>query len=167
MTKVEAKDMATYLRALFSVLILAFLLSGCFSFNRYGRLTLSARSGNRMTIEKLKDNWQEYHVYYDGVSVDYPSAILFDPKGDDSALAPATWVRLEDQESIFDVIHWLKVSELYVPLLYDIVGPDNVFYGFFYSPWGHVNMRVLDDGTMWVDDLVLPPIDYGPSRVGP
>jgi len=34
-----------------------------------------------------------------------------------------------------------------------------------YSFWQHVYMKILDDKTLWVDDLPVPPIDYGPSRM--
>ena len=134
-----------------------FVMSGC---SGYGKLRSQSGYRDDTTIEKLKENWQDYAVYYAGYAVNNPSGIMFDPKNDDKTLMPSErWTKLDDKESVIEVISWIKIqdSSYYYPRLYGILGPDDQFYGYLYSAWDHLLTKVADDKTLWVYDLPDPP----------
>ena len=59
---------------------LMFLISGCAN---YGKLTLESGRPEKMTIQELQENWDNYSIYYtDWRSVGWTGGILFDPKKD-------------------------------------------------------------------------------------
>jgi len=145
--------------------ILAFFLYGCLQFESYARLRLQSINGDMVTPQTLKDKWQDYTIYYTGPGVQNPSAILFDPKNDNKTIVNNGWIKVEDQETLSELILWIQFDIHFEPKLWRILGPDNQFYGYIYSYWQHVYMKILDEKTLWVDDLPLPPLDLGPARV--
>ena len=145
--------------------VLAFFLYGCLSLGSYGRLRLQSINGDMVTIQTLKDKWQEYTIYYAGPGVQNPSAIMLDPKDDNRNIVNNGWVKVEEQETLSELIIWIRANAKFEPKLWKILAPDNQLYGFMYTSWGHAHIKVIDDKTLWVDDLPVPPIDYGPSRM--
>ena len=150
-------------------LIVAFLMGlvvGCASGNRYGKLRPAWSPETRVTIEQLYENRLQYDISYAGISIENPSAIIFDPKGDERKLSSDKWIRVKTQEELVDLIDWVQVNEVSYPVLWKILGPYNQLYGYMYSGWNHVLIKAVDDRTLWVDDLPLPPIDYGDTAKG-
>ena len=144
--------------------VLMVIITGC---SGYGKLRLQSRFGDDVTIEKLKENFSDYTVYYAGYALDNPSGIMFDPKNDNRTLMPSErWTKLDDKESVIEVISWIKIQDSHYryPRLYRILGPDDQFYGYLYSAWTHVVTKVMDDKTLWVYDLPDPPhYEEGPE----
>ena len=127
-------------------------------FDRYGKLRTS-----KTNIKEVYRNWKDYHVYYAGPSIGNPSAILFDPKGDPNTLVNDKWIRVKSQEELSELITWLGVGIKFYPVLWRVLSPDNRLYGFMYtSAMSHAVIKVVDNRTMWVDDIPLPPLDFGP-----
>ena len=142
------------------------LVVGCALGSRYGKLRSAWSPGTRVTIEQLYENRLQYDVSYAGISVENPSAIMFDPKGDERKLLTDKWIRVKTQEELADLINWVQVNEVTYPVLWRILGPYNQLYGYMYSGWNHVLIKAIDDRTLWVDDIPLPPIDYGITGKG-
>lgn len=136
--------------------VLVFIMSGCLG---YGKIRSQSGYGDDLTIEKLEENWRDYTVYYAGYAVNNPSGIMFDLKNDDKKLLPSDrWTKIEDQETVVEVISWIKIQNSYnfYPRLYRILGPDNQFYGYLFSAWDHLLTKVVDDKALWVYDLPEP-----------
>ena len=71
--------------SIFIIAILIFLMSGC---AEYGKLRVESqdvynantRYSEKMTIQKLLKNWQDYDIYYAGYKASQATGIMFDPK---------------------------------------------------------------------------------------
>jgi hypothetical protein len=85
---------------------------------------------------------------------------MFDPKKDSKTLLSDKWIKVEDQETVSDLISWIQHTTEFYPRLQRILGPDDQFYGYFYSGWDHVLIKVVDERTLWVYDLPIPPDLY-------
>lgn len=142
------------------MLALVFLMCGCSWYRSYGKVRELSRHEEKLTIQGLIENWQDYTIYYAGSSAQQPSAIMFDPKNDDRALVSDKWIRVEDQETLSELISWLEHSTRFPPRLQRILGPDDQFFGYFYSGWNHVVLKVVDERTLWASDLPVAPDFY-------
>ena len=60
-----------------SGLVLMVLLSGCPLIKNYGKLRAQFGPDEKMTIQRLEERWQDYDVYYAGVHIQLPSAVIF------------------------------------------------------------------------------------------
>ncbi|MCJ7595944.1 MAG: hypothetical protein MUO52_14350 [Desulfobacterales bacterium] len=135
------------------VLLFAFLLSGC---GGYGKLRALAGQEKALTVEVLEKNWRDYTVYWTGLSVGEPSGIMFDPKDDDKTLVHDKWTKVEDDETLAELISWIKMNRDYYPWLWRILGPDDQFYGYMYTGWRQAVTKAVDAKTLWVYDLPVP-----------
>jgi hypothetical protein len=105
----------------------------------------------------LQENWDDYSIYYaDWRSVGWPGGIIFDPKRDDKTLVGDKWMKVEDQETLTQVITSIEAKNGY-PRLYQILGPNDGFYGYMYLvPNRHfvtVTAKVIDSNSLWISDL--------------
>ena len=139
------------------------LSTSCAEMETYGRLNPVYTKTDGISLKTVMEHWQDYHIYYAGLSTENPSAVMFDPKGDDKKIISDKWILLEDKEKISEAVHWLSNSAYLNALFYKIIGPDDQIYGYMYTAWNHVYMKLVEKNTLWVDDLPLPPIDYGPG----
>ena len=151
--------MKRYLMITILSLIFLFFISGCMQLSDYGKLRLQSGQRERVTIEALIKNWQDYNVYYAGLYESSPSAIMFDPKQDDRALEGDTWIRVGDQEKLADLIDWMWTDPVSYPRVWRVLGPNDEFYGFMFTGWNHVVAKLAGNRTMWVYDLPLSPGD--------
>jgi hypothetical protein len=142
------------------ILIMAvFLMSGCAALLKgYGKVRLATEYGDHMTIQKLQENWNDYNVYYAGISISNPAGIMFDPKDDGRELVSDRWIRVEDGKTVAEIISWIKTYSQFYPRLHVILGPDNQLYGYVFYAWGYdyVVAKVIDDKTLYVYDLESP-----------
>ena len=95
---------------------------------------------------------------------------MFDPKGDDRKLISDKWIPIKDQVELSMLVRYMRSNYHFHPVLWRVLDPDNDFYGYIYSARQDVVMKVVDDQTMWVDDLPLPPYDpinFRPRSFGP
>jgi hypothetical protein len=142
------------------------VLPGCSIIQSYGRLDPEYKSGDQMTIEALEEFWEDYTVYFTGCCgglqplKGHPSAVMFDPKGDDKKLLGERWLKVETKYRLNELITRIKASERfesYYPSLYRILGPDDEFYGYMFTSWRHVVLKSMGDKTLYVFDLEAPP----------
>ena len=140
------------------LIIAVVLMSGCAWLKGYGKLRLTSEYGDDMTIQKLQENWDDYNVYYAGISPSNPAGIMFDPKHDGRELVGDRWTRVEDGKTVTEIIGWIKTYTQFHPRLHVLLGPDNQLYGYVFYAWGYdyIVAKVIDDRTLYVYDLESP-----------
>jgi len=150
--------MQKYMLVTIIAMVLTLPLSTWAFFGPWGKLRLQPRGVERVTYEMLLENWQDYDVYFAGPWKGRPSAIMFDPRGDDRKLEHHKWWEpIKDEETLAEVAWGIYVGQVsFFPEVWRILGPDNQFYGYMYTAWHHVLIKVVDDRTLWVDDIPLP-----------
>jgi hypothetical protein len=151
----------TLKKNIYFVVAIAFFVwttSGCVASSPYGKLGVSHWGEHPMTIAELHENWDDYHVYYSGVHKYLLGAIMFDPKEDGRKLVGHPWwTEVKDRELLSELLIWISFHP-YPPDVLKIVGPDNEFYGYIYTNRSDVHIKKVDDRTLWVDELVEPPL---------
>ena len=151
MIKVKKRVVLILMASLF------FVVAGCGS---YGKLRLERGPGESMTTERLKENWEKYHVLATGVEPGVPSAIIFDRKDDGREIIGERWWEVKDYKAAAETVDRIEAQvpvAQYYPRLWKIVGPDEHLYGYMFTAWDHAVMFVGDDKTMRVLDLPMPP----------
>ena len=122
-----------------------FFVFGCSMLKDYGKLRIeSGKEG--INVQSLVEDWKDYSVYYAGLSAGNPSAVMFDPEDDDNKLVPDKWVFVEDKKRVSEVVHRLNADIENPPKLWRIMGPDNNLYGYMYTAWDHVLIRLYETG---------------------
>ncbi|MBW2708069.1 MAG: hypothetical protein JRD04_02100 [Deltaproteobacteria bacterium] len=143
------------------IFIITGLVSGCLG--NYGKIRMVSGDHNA-TIQDLKENWENYDILYAGLSTNSPSAIMFGPRSDGKRLIGRNWMPVTDRSVVDEIIEWLNSYVNFPPVLYKILSRDNVFFGYIYaSPTEQIVIKQIDLETLELDDIPLPPIDYGPG----
>jgi hypothetical protein len=141
---------------------LVFFISGCALHTGYGKIRAQPWRGERITIQELQENWEDYTIHYAGLSVGTVSGIMFDPKNDNRTLTGDKWIKVEDQETLAELISWMKTYVAYDPQVWKILGPDNDLYGYLLYPGYQFSspdqavVKVVNDTTMYMYDLESP-----------
>jgi len=138
-------------------IISAIIITGC---SGYGKLAINSKNEAEVTIEKLVKNSGDYDIYYFGYGEKFVSGIIFDPKKDNKKLLPSDmWVEINEQTAISDIVKRIKSGNFptFIPTLYKISGPGDVFYGYLFSGWFHIVLKKIDDDTLSVYGLDDPP----------
>jgi len=149
-----------------TILLALFCLSGCLGLEKYG--SIRAADGQwANTIQGLIENWQEYHIYYAGLSYKSPSAIMFNPKQGDKRVVSQKWMPVTDQSVVITIVKWLDSYVNFPPYLSVVLGPNGDFFGYVYtSAEEQVVAREIEPNTLFIEDIPLPPFDYGPGGRG-
>ena len=140
---------------------LLFLVSGCLG--NYGKIRLASGDHNT-TIQQIKENWENYDILYAGLSTDSPSAIMFGPRNDGKRLMGKKWMPVTDAAVLDEIVDWLESYINFPPTLYEILSPEGVFFGYIYtSSTEQIVVKQVDPETLELENIPLPPIDYGPG----
>ncbi len=150
------KQKRSLIKSIFVIAVSLGLTAGCVALENYG--TLTAAPG-KVTINDLIENWENYRIYYAGLAVDNPSAIMFDTKIEGRRITSDKWVPITEKSVVKSVVGWLNANINYPSELWEIVGPKGKFFGYMYSYWDTVEIKGIDDKTLWMGDLPLPPMD--------
>jgi hypothetical protein len=149
-----------YIYGTIIAMIMVFLFSRCAAFlTGYGKIRPQPWHGERVTIQELQENWKDYTIYYAGLSVGTVAGIIFDPKNDKRTLTGDKWIKVEDKETLSELISWMETYTAYNPQIWRILGPGNELYGYLYYPQSyeeHAVAKVVNDTTMYVYDLQSP-----------
>jgi hypothetical protein len=151
------KKMKKRFRSILVVAGLVLAVCGCAS---YGYVRSQMVYGNRITVQNLVKDWQDYTVYFTGHGRGHPSAVLFKPKNDDRVVIADRWWKVENYETLTDLVDSIQRQlpiAYYYPRLLELLGPDNHRYGYVFTSWDHVVAKLVDDHTLVVYDLPLPP----------
>ncbi len=147
-------------------LVFVFLMYGCAG---YGKIRPLPGDGDKLTVQELIENSDDYNIYYSGYSTNNPSGILFDPKRDNKTLVPGDgWIKVEGRETVSEIVSWIQILDFpwYMPELFSILDSDEQSYGYLFTGWHHLVSKVVDESTLFVNDLPSPPqyYDYNNAR---
>lgn len=145
-----------FLYPLIIAFFMIFLIYGCAQLKGFGKIKVFPRSEEKISLQELEKNWQNYTIYYAGLSVGTAAGIMFDPKNDGKVLTSDTWIKIEDEETLSAVIGWIQTYIQFDPRLWRIVGPDDQFYGYLFCACSQVVIKSINDTTMYVYDLQSP-----------
>ena len=147
---------------IFVLLTFLVLFCGCSVLStNYGKISYLRGTDDQTTIQDLIDTWEDYEVSYAGLGVKQPLGIMFNPKNNDTTLTGKRWKKVEDQETVIEVVRWIHPNTLENPELSKILGPAGKFYGYMYHSYGPVVLKQIDDNTMYVLDLEDPEMMRG------
>lgn len=139
------------------MIFFALLFAGCAAWlQNYGSTEMMPKDSPEVTIEALTEKWRDYDIYYAGLGVRFPLGVMFDPKDGDTTLTGDRWTRVEDQETLREIIRWIYPNTRYEPELVRILGPDGRFFGYLYYSHGPVVLKKTGDSTMNVFNLTEP-----------
>ncbi len=133
------------------------LVSGCAWFQSAGYLKKIRLDPTSEELAFLVDRWEEFHVYYTGPRKENPSAVLFDPRGDELTVIAEGWMAVKDREVLEVVMDALASNPRFPPSLYKLLGPEGKEYGYIYTAVFHVYTRKIAPATLWVEDIPTPP----------
>ena len=143
------------------IVVVLWIIPGCLG--NYGKIRMTSGNHNA-TIQDLKENWENYDILYAGLSTKSPSAIMFGPRADGKRLIGKKWMPVTDRSVVDEIIKWLNAYVNFQPTLYKILSPENVFFGYIYtSPTQQIVIKQIDPETLELENIPLPPIDYGPG----
>jgi hypothetical protein len=152
-----------------SLFLVTIFIYSCASFSKnYGKLRMVSKSQNKVTIQDLINNWEDYNIYFSDKYDDYDPrkalGIMFDPKNNDTKLVGDSWKRIKSQKDLVVATQWIYENTSFEPWLNEILGPDGRVYGYLYYSYGSPSFKVVDDNTMHAFGLDDPQ-DNGPGSL--
>lgn len=137
-------------------IVLLVLVCGCAWLRDYGKVRVVSRQEEKLILEQLKLNWQDYTIYYAGLKVGTAAGVMFDPKDDEKTLAGDTWIKVEDKDTLIELIGVIESYIYFYPRLHKILGPDDQFFGYLFYAWDYPVFKVVDEKTLYAYDLQSP-----------
>ncbi len=129
------------------LLVLLLVVAGCAT---YGSIK---PVGYEVAIESLERNWQDYKVYWTGIDIGEPTAIMFQPKSSEVALVGDRWYPVENEQSLLRQIGWMETNYLFYPSVWTILGADGKSDGYLYTGCRLAVARQIDEKTLLVYGL--------------
>ena len=140
------------------VILIYIFIAGCWGTN--GKIIKQTGTEEVVTLDQLRDNWDDYDIYFGMRSNRYADAIMFDPKNNGTKLGGDSWIKIEDQDNLDEKIEALQSIYNYAKV-HVIQGPDNQFFGYMYYPtYLYVPVKVVNERTLYVS--ALPPYKSAP-----
>ncbi|MBN2034014.1 MAG: hypothetical protein JW836_12110 [Deltaproteobacteria bacterium] len=154
------------------VLVLAGLLLTVYGCASKGYIRTRMVHPDQISVQSLLETWQDYTIHFTGHGRGHPSAVLFKPKSDGKVVIADRWWKVEQYEILADLVDSIQRQlpiAYYYPRLLQLMGPDNHRYGYVFTSWDHVVAKLVDERTIIIYDLPLPPylaIDGGDAPHG-
>jgi len=147
------------IKRLSGIVILIFIfIIGCSG--TYGKISKLTGTGDKVTLAELRQNWDEYDIYFGMRSNRWASAIMFDPKNNDTKLLGDSWIKVVDQETLNKKIKEIEGQYDYARV-HIIEGENNQVFGYMYYPtYLYVPVKIVDERTLYVS--TLPPYKSAP-----
>ncbi len=143
------------IKKLTGVLILLFIfIMGCAAdMGNYGNVRKQYVTEDKRTLAELRDNWNDYDIYYAKRSNRWADAIMFDPKNNGTKLTGDSWFKIENQQTLDEKIK--EIQNLYrYARVYLIEGADNQVFGYMFYPYYlRVPVKIVDERTLYVESL--------------
>ena len=140
-----------------SLMLIVFLLiiAGCSG--DYGMLERQTSTDKKMTLAELRENWEDYHIYYSRSGGTTPINIMFDPKNDETRLVGDGWFKIADQKTLSETMERIETVWVNHGVMI-IEGPDGRFFGYMYCSWtewgafspGGYHAKLVDEHTLYV-----------------
>jgi hypothetical protein len=136
------------------VLILLSLsfISGCALTKGSGKIWAEPK----VTIQDLERDWNDYTVYYAGLSEKTAAALMFDLKNDDNRLLGKAWTEVKDKKTLAKIVGLIQSYSQFDPSVWKILGPNDQLFGYIFAPRTQILMKVIDDHTLYVYDVESP-----------
>jgi hypothetical protein len=135
------------------VILILILIIGCLG--NYGKIIKQTGTENKMTLAELRDNWDDYDIYYGRRSNRYADAIMFDPKNNSTKLSGDSWIKIKDLETLDEKIKDIQMLYNYARV-HLIEGLDNQVFGYMYYPgYFHITVNIVDERTLYVSSLQM------------
>jgi hypothetical protein len=137
------------------ILIFLFIfIMGCAAeTGSYGKVKKQSGTEDKITLAELRDNWDDYDIYYAKRSNRWADAIMFDPKNNGTKLTGDSWIKIDDQETLDKKIKEVKLWYNY-KRVYLIEGEDNQVFGYMFYPYYlRVPVEIVDEQTLYVGAL--------------
>ena len=138
------------------LLLSTLLVTGCVTLKSSGLFVAPGYKGGTVTLKDIRDNLDNFDVFFMGLTEDMPTALLFDPKDDDKRVVGDRWEKVSNLDKIDDMITFVKSFTEFDPRLFAVMGPDNQVYGYLLSPRVGVGTRVIDDKTIYIYGIKSP-----------
>ena len=74
-----------------------------------GKIVPESGPGNKMTIQRLAEDWDGYNIHFMVWPADHPLAIIFDPKDDCLKVTGPSWIEVKDQKEISRAIKRIQL----------------------------------------------------------
>jgi len=85
---------------------------------------------------------------------------MFDPKNDDTRLVGDSWIKIADQQTVYET---MEIIETVWGSGYEVVlieGPDGRLFGYMYYPWkassygrAEISLEMVDEKTLYVGSM--------------
>ena len=141
-----------------------FFIVGCVNYANFNPVSQDDNAG-KITLVGLFDNWQDYHVYYDG-SISNVKGVLFDLKSDENRIEGETWIRVSNEETLARLHPANKDRKQSYRKLWEITDPDGKFYGYI-SMTGRNNRPkaiIKDNNVIYFQKIPQYSHDRDPGR---
>ncbi|MFO8112476.1 MAG: hypothetical protein R6T92_08215 [Desulfosalsimonadaceae bacterium] len=137
------------------------LLAGCAGYGsaRY-------RQHDPGLLNQMIADFDNYHVFYSGMSEAFPSGLIFDPTGDGNIIVREGWVNVENRALAEKLVRNLEGYQDYPARLYSLIGEDGQMYGYLYTayPQNHIVVRQVAEGRIRVLEMhEAPHLKYDPN----
>ncbi len=138
------------------VFLATLLVAGCVTLKSSGLFVAPGYKGDTITLKQIRDNLDNFDVFFMGLTEEMPTALLFDPKDDDKRVVGDRWEKVTNLDKIDDMIAFVKSFTEFDPRLFAVMGPDNQVYGYLLSPRVGIATRVIDDKTIYIYGIRSP-----------
>ena len=142
-------------------MLIVFLFAiGCSK--NYGIVRRQTPTDNKMTLAELRENWEDYHLYYGNSGGSIPVNIMFDPKNNETRLAgDGGWHKIADQQTLSDIMERIEIVWANHEVMI-VEGPDRRFFGYMYCSWtewgsftpSRYVVRLVDEHTVHVSQFL-------------
>lgn len=130
------------------------LISGCAG---YGSARYLGRTEGPQKLASLIADFDSYHVYYSGMSLAFPSGLIFAPKDDSLRVEQGQWIDVENRDEMETIVSNLQRYHRYRPLLYALIGEDGRQYGYIYTSYRHIVVQQVADDAIHVMEMFEAP----------
>jgi len=143
-----------------SGIVVTFFIAGCGGeLRNLGRIVAQPLGGEKVTIEKLTEDFAKYDVYYSGVKPTVAETVLFCPKEGDTKISPDKWwINVKDQAELKNIVKWMNTITYYhktLPTVQLVLGPNSRLFGYVYSYNIPIETRVASE----TDLIVYAPVN--------
>ncbi len=123
----------------------------------YGQARYQGLVQGRDMLESMMANFEDYHVYYSGMSESFPSGIIFDPKDDEKTVVQNGWIPVETRDLAWELVRNLERFYHFRPVLYALIGEDGRHYGYIYTSYQRIVVRQLEENKIYVNEMPIAP----------
>ena len=136
-------------------IVVTFFIAGCAGEGiKRGRIVAQSPWGEKVTIEKLIEDFTKYDVYYSGVKPTVAEAVLFCPKEGNTKITPDKWwIKVKDPGELKNIVKWMNMITYYhktLPAVQLVLGPNSSLFGYAYTYNIPIETRVVSETDLMV-----------------